>query len=98
MSAGHVLQRLLEDALQFYPMPLLLVVLLHRVMGITPEQLLARLQDKAARMGDPNPWLVQVRWVGRESAAGSARRGPVHVVLIRYQVSPVSGDAGHVAV
>jgi hypothetical protein len=51
----------LEDALQFYPMPLLLVVLLQRVMAITPEQLLLRLQDKAARMGDPNPWLVQVR-------------------------------------
>jgi hypothetical protein len=47
-----------------YNLPLLLVVLLNRVMGITPHQLLGRLQTKAASMGDPNPWLVQVRFVG----------------------------------
>jgi hypothetical protein len=43
-----------------YRLPLLAVVLLNRVMGITPHQLLERLQAKAVSMGDPNPWLVQV--------------------------------------
>lgn len=46
--------------MELYNLPLLLVVLLNRVMGITPDQLLLRLQAKAGSMGDPNPWLVQV--------------------------------------
>lgn len=54
-------QHVLELLISSYSFPLLLVVLLQRVMGITPEQLLARLSDKAAHLGDPNPWLVQVR-------------------------------------
>jgi hypothetical protein len=48
-------------------LPLLLVVLLNRVMGITARQLLGRLQAKAASMGDPNPWLVQVHSVDENS-------------------------------
>lgn len=50
----------LVDLLERYPMPLLLVVVLNRVMGVTPEQLLVRLQQKASSLEDPNPWLVQV--------------------------------------
>lgn len=57
-------QVFLESTLDMYNLPLLLVVLLNRVMGITVHQLLGRLQAKAASMGDPNPWLVQVRWGG----------------------------------
>eukprot|EP00879_Flechtneria_rotunda_P010815 GHRR01011302.1.p1 GENE.GHRR01011302.1~~GHRR01011302.1.p1 ORF type:complete len:615 (+),score=222.39 GHRR01011302.1:450-2294(+) len=52
-------QRTLELLVEMYSLPLLLVVLLQRVMAISPGQLLERLQDKAARLGDPNPWLVQ---------------------------------------
>lgn len=60
-------QHLLESVLQLHPLPLLLVALLNRVMGISPEALLLRLQAKAASQGDPNPWLVQVR-VGTHKA------------------------------
>jgi hypothetical protein len=57
-------QHVLEALLSQHSFPVLLVVLLHRVMSISPEQLLARLQAKALSMGDPNPWLVQVGGVG----------------------------------
>jgi hypothetical protein len=60
----------LEVLLSQYSFPLLLVVMLQRVMSISPQQLLARLQAKAASMGDPNPWLVQVR-----RCVGRGRRG-----------------------
>ncbi|WIA29900.1 hypothetical protein OEZ86_012369 [Tetradesmus obliquus] len=52
-------QHVLEVLLSQYSFPLLLVVLLQRVMSISPEQLLERLQAKAASLGDANPWLVQ---------------------------------------
>jgi hypothetical protein len=55
------LQHVLEVLLSQYSFPLLVVVVLQRVMGISPQQLLARLQAKAESLGDPNPWLVQVR-------------------------------------
>lgn len=55
-----LLQHVVEKLLQHYSFPLLLVVLVQRVMAVSPQQLLQRLQDKAANLGDPNPWLVQV--------------------------------------
>jgi hypothetical protein len=64
-----LLQHVLEVLLSQYSFPLLLVVMLQRVMSISPQQLLARLQAKAASMGDPNPWLVQVR---RGAGAGGS--------------------------
>jgi hypothetical protein len=54
------LQHVLEVLLSKYSFPLLLVVLLQRVMALSPEALLERLQAKAQSMDDPNPWLVQV--------------------------------------
>lgn len=60
-ARAPVLQHVLEVLLSQYSFPLLLVVLLQRVMSISPEQLLERLQAKAASLGDANPWLVQVR-------------------------------------
>ncbi|KAF8066161.1 hypothetical protein HT031_002483 [Scenedesmus sp. PABB004] len=52
-------QDVLELLMASYGLPLVAVVLLQRVMAITPAALLERLRDKAAHLGDPNPWLVQ---------------------------------------
>ena len=52
-------QAVLEQLLSRYSFPLLVAVLVQRVTGITPPTLLARLEAKAAALGDPNPWLVQ---------------------------------------
>eukprot|EP00775_Hariotina_reticulata_P004362 gene4362-4615_t len=49
----------MELMLSTYSFPLLLVVMLERIMSLSPEHLLSRLRSKAAVMGDPNPWLVQ---------------------------------------
>lgn len=55
-----LLQNVMELMLSTYSFPLLLVVMLERIMSLSPEHLLSRLRSKAAVMGDPNPWLVQV--------------------------------------
>eukprot|EP00878_Enallax_costatus_P033019 GHUV01036387.1.p1 GENE.GHUV01036387.1~~GHUV01036387.1.p1 ORF type:complete len:390 (+),score=129.01 GHUV01036387.1:828-1997(+) len=52
-------QGVLDMLLESFEFPLLMCVLLNRVMALTPEQLLVRLESKAAHMGDPNPTLVQ---------------------------------------
>jgi hypothetical protein len=56
-------------------LPDLLVALAHGAMALGPEQLLGRLEDKAARLGDPNPWLVQARGGGRGHAGSMSGGG-----------------------
>jgi hypothetical protein len=55
-----LLQAVLELMLSTYGFPLLLVVMLERMMSLSPQHLLSRLREKAIVMGDPNPRLVQV--------------------------------------
>ena len=40
-----------------------LLALMSSIFGLSPAGVLARMEDKAARMGDRNPWWVQVRGV-----------------------------------
>jgi len=59
-KSNMLLQAVLELMLSTYGFPLLLVVMLERMMSLSPQHLLSRLREKAIVMGDPNPRLVQV--------------------------------------
>jgi hypothetical protein len=58
--AGSRVDRVLAEAAED-DAAFLLVTLVSRVTGMSPGDVLARLETKASDMGDPNPWLVQVR-------------------------------------
>jgi len=71
------------------PLPIVLAQLTWRLVSLPAPALLGRLEDKAARLGDPNPWLVQ-----RVRALVAAQRAAVDEALL--QRWGVAGGGGGV--